>query len=228
TTSCRTSTARPSASSTPMIASTVCWPTGKPCSTRPVSSSRSRRTCATAASLPSAMTSLPRSETRAPARSATPSSSRSRSAPSSWASALSIGNVSVATTPWYSRVALTSSGTSLGDAGADTLLHALAVGPAGRQRHGLAHDLPHVAGPLRPDLRDRALHDRVEVLVRQLRREVALDQRGLGLLGRSAVGVPRVLERLGRLAPALQLATQHGLGLVLGQRPLRRLLGISQ
>jgi hypothetical protein len=67
-----------------------------------------------------------------------------------------------------------------------------------------------------------------EVLVGQLRREIALDQRGLGLLGRGAVGVPRVLERLGRLAPALQLATQHGLGLVLAQRPLRRLLGISQ
>jgi len=48
------------------------------------------------------------------------------------------------------------------------LLHALAVGAPGRQRHGLAHDLPHIARPFGAHLRNRALDDRVEVLVGQL------------------------------------------------------------
>src|SRR4051794_30183441 len=229
TTSCSTSTARPSASSTPTIASTVCPPTGRPSATSPVSSSRSRRTCATAVSLPSAMTSFPRSETRAPARSATASSRRSRSAPSSCASALSMGNVSVATPPWYPgghgrpiRAVL------LREAGPHALLHALAVGPAGRERHRLAHDLPHVARALGADLGDRALDDRLEIAVGKLRRKVALDQLGLDVLRRGAIGVPRVLERLGGLAAALELASQDGLHLVVGERAPHVLLGIAQ
>ena len=169
------------------------------------------------ASSPSAMTSLPRSETRAPARSATAPSSRSRSAPSSCASALSMGNVRVATPEWYpgrrrrpalrrysARRARTRSCTRLPSA------RPAASAIASRMTAPMSSRL------LAPSLAIALSTIDLEVVVGELRGQVALDQRRLALLGGRAIGVAGVLVGLGGLAAALELAPQDGL------RPPRR------
>ena len=83
-------------------------------------------------------------------------------------------------------------------------------------------------GPLAPTLAIALSTIVSRSLVGKLRGEVALDQLGLDLLGRGAIGVPGVVERLGGLAAALELAPQHGLHLVVGERAPRVLLGIAQ
>ena len=120
-----------------------------------------------------------------------------------------MGNVSVATPKWYPERRRQPARSTR--PGGRARVPARACRRRGRRASAIASRMtwPMSLAALGAELRDRALDDRLEIVVGELRGQVALDQRGLALLGRGAVGVPGVVERLGGLAAALELAPQH-------------------
>src|ERR671930_2758578 len=68
--------------------------------------------------------------------------------------------------------------------------HPLAVGATLDLGHHDRHDLAHLAGRGSAGLRDRVAHDRRELLLGELLRQVRLDELGLALLSLGQLGPP--------------------------------------
>ncbi len=91
------------------------------------------------------------------------------------------------------------------------------VGPPGRPRLRRLHHRAHLRQPGRAGLRDRGPDQLGDLLVGQLRRQVAVQHRTFRPLPLGQLGPVRRAERLRRLPPLLRLPGQHLEHLVVGQ-----------
>src|SRR5262245_17783548 len=92
---------------------------------------------------------------------------------------------------------------------AHRLADALAVGAAADLRHQHLHDAPHVLRLARPGLLDRPSDKLGQLLVRQLLRQIALDQLRLGLLGVGLLRPVSLPQGFGCIQAPLALALER-------------------
>src|SRR6476646_6167505 len=191
TTSSRISAGLSCASRAPVTASIVPGATSCPCSIRSTSSSTTVAAVCTSPASPSRVRTLPR---RWKSHSSRPRSARrtASSEPASSAATL------------LSRVSCLR---------AKMLTHRcadpLAVGAAADLRHQRRHHLAHLPLFAGAGLAHRRVDQLGQLLVGELRRQVARDQLRLEALGARLLGTPRLLVGGGGLEPLLALALEH-------------------
>src|SRR5215208_3718846 len=153
----------------PSVDGATSWPR----SIRPTSSSTTCAASRTSPSEPSSVRTFPRRWTSQCTR---PSSSlRTESSAPASSAATALSRVSC----------LRAKG--LAEALPNRCADALAVSAPADLRHDDAHDLAHVLGLGHATLGNSRVHDRSELLVGELGRQVVADQLGLGLLGSGAL-----------------------------------------
>src|SRR5436190_1430842 len=187
-----------------------------PRSIRPTSSSTTAAASRTSPSSPSSVRTFPRRWTSHPIL---PSSSR-RTASSEPAS--SAATVLSSVSCLRAKLLLQS--------GADRVADPPAVGAPVHLRHREAHHLARVLGARCAGLLDRLVHELRELVVRELGRQIGLDQLGLALLGRGALLAATVAIGARRLQspPALAPERRHLVSLALLCLLLKRVCDEAQ
>src|SRR5437588_1191463 len=183
------------ASSARVTASIVPGAISCPCSISSASSPITTPAVSTASCSPSSVRTLPRRNT---SQSRCPSSARRTASP--------LPASSLATTLGSSSWLRTRRPERLPHA----RRHSLAVGAAAGTGHHCLHHLPHLLGIAHAGLLDRLRHERSQLGVVELGRQIALDQLCLGLLLVGELRAAAVAELLRGLQPPLALTPEYG------------------